>query len=128
MKIAVRQSGGTVVMKGFGMGERAEEFKAFSGPDGRHAVDVAFEVERDSYGGLGLIPRECRAVEVTAAGHRRARRLFLSGFGLPFTGRDQAPQTAVDVEAPGAGTAVETLDVGNHPRVGEADFGLFALS
>jgi single-stranded-DNA-specific exonuclease len=55
LKIAVRQNGRTVVLKGFGMGERAAELRAMS------AVDVAFEIERDWYGGLGLIARDCRA-------------------------------------------------------------------
>jgi single-stranded-DNA-specific exonuclease len=65
LKIAVRQSGRTVILKGFGMGDRADEWKAVS------AVDVAFEIERDWYGGLGLIARDCRAYracEVAVAG------------------------------------------------------------
>ncbi len=62
LKIAVRQSGRTVILKGFGMGARAEEWKALS------SIDVAFEIERDWYGGLGLIARDCRACEVAAAG------------------------------------------------------------
>jgi single-stranded-DNA-specific exonuclease len=65
LKIAVRQSGRTVVLKGFGMGERAGELKAFNAVG---AVDVAFEIERDWYGGLALIARDCRAGEVVAAG------------------------------------------------------------
>ena len=44
------------------MGARAEEWKALS------SIDVAFEIERDWYGGLGLIARDCRACEVAAAG------------------------------------------------------------
>jgi single-stranded-DNA-specific exonuclease len=55
LKIAVKQSGRTVVLKGFGMGERADELSALG------AVDVAYEIERDWYGGLGLIARDFRA-------------------------------------------------------------------
>ena len=56
MKLALKQGGRSVVMKGFGMGDRAGEWAAGA------SVDAAFEVERDSYfGGLGLILRECRA-------------------------------------------------------------------
>jgi single-stranded-DNA-specific exonuclease len=62
LKIAVRKSGRTVILKGFGMGDRAEEWKALS------SIDVAFEIERDWYGGLGLIARDCRACEIAAAG------------------------------------------------------------
>jgi single-stranded-DNA-specific exonuclease len=55
MKMALKQGARTMVMKGFGMGERASEWAAGS------AVDAAFEIERDLYfGGLGLILRECR--------------------------------------------------------------------
>ena len=54
LKIAVRQSGRSAILKGFGMGELAGEF-AQSGQ-----VDVAFEIERDWYGGLGLLAREMR--------------------------------------------------------------------
>ena len=53
LKVAVKQGGRTLVMKGFGMGERASEWLADSD------VDAAFEIERDLYfGGLGLILRE----------------------------------------------------------------------
>jgi single-stranded-DNA-specific exonuclease len=56
MKLALKQGGRSVVMKGFGMGDRAGEWPAGA------TVDAAFEIERDSYfGGLGLILRECRA-------------------------------------------------------------------
>jgi single-stranded-DNA-specific exonuclease len=55
LKIALRQNGRTVILKGFGMGDRAAELGKMS------AVDVAFEIERDWYGGLGLIARNCRA-------------------------------------------------------------------
>jgi single-stranded-DNA-specific exonuclease len=55
LKIALKQNGRTMVMKGFGMGERAAEWPADS------AVDAAFEIERDLYfGGLSLVLRECR--------------------------------------------------------------------
>jgi len=55
LKIAVKQSGRSVVMKGFGLGRRAEELRAGGG------VDVAFEIERDWYGGLGLLARDFRS-------------------------------------------------------------------
>ncbi len=61
LKIALRQNGRTIVFKGFGMGERATELGGLS------AVDVAFEIERDWYGGLGLIARDCRACDAAAA-------------------------------------------------------------
>lgn len=57
LKMAVKQGGRTVVLKGFGMGERAPEL-----PDGC-MVDVAFEIERDWFGGLGLLARNFRGVE-----------------------------------------------------------------
>jgi single-stranded-DNA-specific exonuclease len=60
LKMAVKQGGRTMVMKAFGMGERAAEICAMS------SIDVAYEIERDWYGGLGLIVRECRACEAAA--------------------------------------------------------------
>jgi single-stranded-DNA-specific exonuclease len=55
VKLAVKQAGRTMVLKGFGMADRAGELA------GGGAVDVAFEIERDSYfGGLGLIARDWR--------------------------------------------------------------------
>jgi single-stranded-DNA-specific exonuclease len=54
LKIALKQNGRTVVLKGFGMGECASSL----GDAG--TVDVAFEIERDWFGGLGLLARECQ--------------------------------------------------------------------
>jgi single-stranded-DNA-specific exonuclease len=57
LKVMVKQGRRTSLLKGFGMGERADEFQSGD------TVDAAFEIERDHYfGGLGLILRECRAV------------------------------------------------------------------
>jgi single-stranded-DNA-specific exonuclease len=60
LRIAVRQGGRSVILKGFGMGAKAPEL------NGVTAVDVAFEIERDWYGGLGLIARECRPCQAAA--------------------------------------------------------------
>jgi single-stranded-DNA-specific exonuclease len=57
LKMAVKQGGRTVVLKGFGMGERAAELQEGC------LVDVAFEIERDWFGGLGLIARNFRRAE-----------------------------------------------------------------
>ncbi len=54
LKIAAKHGGRSIVLKGFGMGDRAEELR------GADLVDVAFEIERDWFGGLGLIARDCR--------------------------------------------------------------------
>jgi single-stranded-DNA-specific exonuclease len=61
LKLPVKQGGRTVVMKGFGMAELIPEL------EGAEFVDVTFEIERDWYGGLGLLARHCRESE-TAAG------------------------------------------------------------
>ena len=61
LKIALQQGGRTVLLKGFGMGDRLPEIS------GLRNVDVAFEIERDWHGGLGLIVRECRGAEAAAA-------------------------------------------------------------
>ncbi|MDP9172176.1 MAG: single-stranded-DNA-specific exonuclease RecJ [Acidobacteriota bacterium] len=58
LKIALKQNGRTVVLKGFGMGECAETLSRSD------TVDVAFEIERDWFGGLGLLARECRPAQV----------------------------------------------------------------
>ena len=61
LKVALKQGGRSIVMKGFGMGERAAEWAADSG------VDAAFEIERDLYfGGLSLILREMRGSLIIA--------------------------------------------------------------
>ncbi len=58
MKLMLRQGNRTMLLKGFGMGDRAAEWSAGA------AVDAAFEIERDNwFGGLGLILRECRSCE-----------------------------------------------------------------
>jgi single-stranded-DNA-specific exonuclease len=60
VKLALKQGPRTIVIKGFGMAERASEWAPGS------AVDAAFEIERDLYyGGLGLILRECRCCEAS---------------------------------------------------------------
>jgi single-stranded-DNA-specific exonuclease len=61
LKIAVKQSGRTVVLKAFGMGERAGELQ-----DGG-VLDMAFEIERDWYGGLGLLAKNFRVFEAASA-------------------------------------------------------------
>ena len=56
LKLAVKHGARSMVLKAFGMGERAAELSA--GLD----FDMAFEIERDwQYGGLGLIARDWRA-------------------------------------------------------------------
>ena len=62
LKIAARHGGRSIVLKGFGMGERAEELRF------AETVDVAFEIERDWFGGLGLIARDCRVADAVPAG------------------------------------------------------------
>ena len=47
LRVALRQSGGVLMMKGWGMGALAEELHGVA------VVDVAFTVERDLYGGWG---------------------------------------------------------------------------
>jgi single-stranded-DNA-specific exonuclease len=55
MKLALKQGTRSLLMKGFGMGERAGEWQAGD------TVDAAFEIERDLYfGGLSLILRDAR--------------------------------------------------------------------
>ena len=55
LKLAVKQNGRSMVLKGFGLADRAAEL-AGAGP-----LDLAFEIERDwYYGGLGLIARDWR--------------------------------------------------------------------
>jgi len=55
MKLAIKQGNRTMVMKGFGMGERASEWQAGD------TVDAAFEIERDLYfGGLSVLLRDAR--------------------------------------------------------------------
>jgi single-stranded-DNA-specific exonuclease len=61
LKLAARQGGRTVMMKGWNLAELATELR-----DAR-TVDIAFEIERDWNGGWGLIVRACRAAESAAA-------------------------------------------------------------
>jgi single-stranded-DNA-specific exonuclease len=61
LKIAVKQGGRTVVLKAFGMSERAGELQ------GDGAVDMTFEIERDWFGGLGLLARNFRVYEAASA-------------------------------------------------------------
>jgi len=62
LKLVVKQGGRTMVLKGFGLGDRAGELASGG------ALDIAFEIERDwYYGGLGLIARDWRGHEAAAA-------------------------------------------------------------
>jgi single-stranded-DNA-specific exonuclease len=61
LKIAVRQGGRTMMMKGWGLSELAEELREV------REVDIAFEIERDWFGGWGLTVKACRACGAAAA-------------------------------------------------------------
>jgi single-stranded-DNA-specific exonuclease len=61
IKLAARQGGRTLMMKGWGLSGLAEEFRDV------RTVDIAFEIERDWFGGWGLTLRACRACEALAA-------------------------------------------------------------
>jgi single-stranded-DNA-specific exonuclease len=61
IRLAARQGGRTVMMKGWGMSDLADELQNV------RKVDVAFEIERDWFGGWGLTLRACRACEAAAA-------------------------------------------------------------
>jgi single-stranded-DNA-specific exonuclease len=61
IRIAARQGGRALVMKGWGMSELASEFQ------GGQLVDLAFEIERDWMGGWGLTAKACRACDGAAA-------------------------------------------------------------
>ncbi|HVV47244.1 MAG TPA: hypothetical protein VHC72_18660, partial [Bryobacteraceae bacterium] len=61
LRLAVRQGGRTLMMKGWGLSDLAAELR------GVKAVDIAFEIERDLLGGWGLTLRACRAYEAAAA-------------------------------------------------------------
>jgi len=54
IRLAARQGGRTLMMKGWGLAELAEELR-----DAK-AVDIAFEIERDWFAGWGLTVRACR--------------------------------------------------------------------
>ncbi|MGA2715279.1 MAG: single-stranded-DNA-specific exonuclease RecJ [Bryobacteraceae bacterium] len=64
IRLAARQGGRTVMMKGWGLSDLAEELREV------REVDIAFEIERDWFGGWGLTARACRAcgTAVTASG------------------------------------------------------------
>lgn len=55
LRLAARQGGRTVMMKGWGLSDLAEELREV------REVDIAFEIERDWFGGWGLTARACRA-------------------------------------------------------------------
>jgi single-stranded-DNA-specific exonuclease len=57
LRIAAKQGGRTLMMKGWGMADLAEELREVK------AVDLAFEIERDFLGGWGLTVKACRAAE-----------------------------------------------------------------
>ena len=57
LRLAARQGGRTLMMKGWGLADLAEELREVK------AVDLAFEIERDWFGGWGLTVRACRAAE-----------------------------------------------------------------
>ena len=61
LRIAARQAGRTLMMKGWGMAEKAEELREVK------TVDIAFEIERDWFGGWGLTVKACRACSAAAA-------------------------------------------------------------
>lgn len=61
LKLAARQGGRTLMMKGWGLSDLAEELREVK------KVDIAFEIERDWFGGWGLIVRACRACEAALA-------------------------------------------------------------
>ncbi len=61
LKMAVRQGGRTMMMKGWGLSDLAEELREV------RDVDVAFEIERDWFGGWGLVVKACRASRAAAA-------------------------------------------------------------
>jgi single-stranded-DNA-specific exonuclease len=60
IKLAVRQGRRTLMLKGWSLADLATELR-----DAK-TVDIAFEIERDFFGGWGLTLRACRA-SVTAA-------------------------------------------------------------
>jgi single-stranded-DNA-specific exonuclease len=61
IKLAARQGGRTLMMKGWGLSELVEELKDVK------TVDIAFEIERDWFGGWGLIVKACRATGAATA-------------------------------------------------------------
>jgi single-stranded-DNA-specific exonuclease len=60
IRLAARQGGRTLMMKGWGLADLADELRDVT------AVDIAFEIERDWFGGWGLTVRACRACAAAA--------------------------------------------------------------
>jgi single-stranded-DNA-specific exonuclease len=61
IRLAARQGGRTLMMKGWGLADLAEELREVK------TVDIAFEIERDWFGGWGLTVRACRACAAATA-------------------------------------------------------------
>ena len=61
IRLAARQGGKTVMMRGWNLSDLATELRDVK------RVDIAFEVERDWNGGWALTVRACRAAEAMAA-------------------------------------------------------------
>lgn len=61
LRIAAKQGGRTLMMKGWGMAELAKELREVK------RVDLAFEIERDFLGAWGLTVKACRACTGAAA-------------------------------------------------------------
>jgi single-stranded-DNA-specific exonuclease len=61
IRLAARQGGRTLMMKGWGLGDLAVELRDVK------TVDIAFEIERDWSGGWALTMRACRACDAAAA-------------------------------------------------------------
>jgi single-stranded-DNA-specific exonuclease len=60
LRIAAKQGGRTLMMKGWGMAELAEELREVK------SVDLAFEIERDFFGAWGLTVKAIRAAGAAA--------------------------------------------------------------
>jgi single-stranded-DNA-specific exonuclease len=54
IRLAARQNGRTLMMKGWGLSALAEELRDVK------TVDIAFEMERDWFGGWGVVVKACR--------------------------------------------------------------------
>jgi single-stranded-DNA-specific exonuclease len=63
LKIMARKGGRNLLLKAFGMGDQAAAINEAG------AIDITFELERDWYGGVGLLARDwrCAAVRTDAA-------------------------------------------------------------
>ena len=61
IRLAAKQGGRTLMMKGWGLSDLAEELREVK------MVDIAFEIEHDWFGGWGLVVRACRPCEAAAA-------------------------------------------------------------